>query len=518
MRTFTFISILIAALSTLSLQAQHQNVMISDLNNCNEPSITLNPKNTNQLYAGANLNNYYYSDDGGFTWQEGTITSPEYGVWGDPVLVCDTAGAFYFFHLSNPQSGNWIDRIVCQKSSFGGNWNDGTFTGLNGTKAQDKHWVIVDRKTNELYCTWTQFDSYGTNDPNYFSNIMFSKSTDAGETWSPALQINEVSGDCVDEDNTTEGAVPAIGPNGELYVGWAGPEGLVFDRSLDDGNTWLDTDIVVSDIPGGWDYGIPGIYRANGLPVTLCDTSGGPNNGAIYINWTDQRNGADDVDVWLAKSRDGGDTWSQPIRVNDDPPGKQQFFTWMAIDQTNGYLYFVFYDRRNYEDEQTDVYMAQSIDGGESFRNFKISESPFVPNQNVFFGDYTNLTAYDNVIRPIWARLENSQLSIWTAIVDPTVVGIDEPLVDLSSLEQNYPNPFTESTYFSYKIHKTSSVTLEIHDQLGRLVAVLKDHEKTGPGKYISRFDASEYKLSPGVYYFSLITDDKSIRRKMVLN
>ena len=34
--------------------------------------------------------------------------------------------------------------------------------------------------------------------------------------------------------------------------------------------------------------------------------------------------------------------------MNNDPPGKQQFFTWMAIDQSNGYLYVVFYDRRAY--------------------------------------------------------------------------------------------------------------------------------------------------------------------------
>ncbi len=98
----------------------------------------------------------------------------------------------------------------------------------------------------------------------------------------------------------------------------------------------------------------------------------------------------------------------------------------MAIDQTNGYLYFVFYDRRNYDDANTDVYMARSTDGGATFTNFLISEEPFVPNSNIFFGDYTNLTAHNNVIRPIWARCQNSQMSIWTAIIDPTVVGIEE--------------------------------------------------------------------------------------------
>lgn len=88
------------------------------------------------------------------------------------------------------------------------------------------------------------------------------------------------------------------------------------------------------------------VFRANGLPITYCDHSGRPYNGTIYINWSDQRNGPSDTDIWLVKSTDGGATWSQPARVNNDPPGKQQFFTWMTIDQVTGYLWFVFYDRR----------------------------------------------------------------------------------------------------------------------------------------------------------------------------
>ncbi len=426
--------------SFITLTAQHQNILISTTASPNEPSIIINPKNTNQLYGGANIASYYYSTDAGFTWEEGTLESQEHGVWGDPVLLCDTAGAFYFFHLSNPPVGSWIDRIVCQKTETpGGQWNDGSYMGLDGNKAQDKHWAAVDWKNNNIYVTWTQFDQYGTSNPDYFSNIMFSHSTDAGMSWSPAIQINEVSGDCVDDDNTTEGAVPCVGPEGQIYVSWAGPAGLVFDRSLDQGETWLDEDIFVADIGGGWAYDIPGIYRANGLPVTTCDTSGGPYHGTIYINWTDQANGPGDTDVWLVKSTDGGNTWNDPVRVNDDPQGKQQFFTWMAVDQTNGYLYFVFYDRRNYDNTMTDVFMARSTNGGETFTNFLVSEDPFVPTSGIFFGDYTNITAHNNVIRPIWARCHNNQMSIWTAIIDPNVVGIEEEVKDAIpiSMEQS---------------------------------------------------------------------------------
>ena len=79
----------------------------------------------------------------------------------------------------------------------------------------------------------------------------------------------------------------------------AGPLGLVFTKSTDQGLTWPSDNLYVTDIPGGWDYAIPGIYRVHGLPVTCCDLSQGPNRGNIYINWSDQRNGLEDTDIFF---------------------------------------------------------------------------------------------------------------------------------------------------------------------------------------------------------------------------
>jgi hypothetical protein len=495
-----------------TLDAQHPNIMISDSNFPNEPSIAINPKNTNEFVAGSNIDNYYYSTDGGATWTEGILTST-FGVWGDPVIACDTTGSFYFFHLSNPPSGNWIDRIVCQRTpSPAGMWNNGSYTGLNGTKAQDKHWVSIERSTNKIFMTWTEFDEYGSSDPADSSRILFSASADQGQTWSTPVKINDISGDCIDEDNTTEGAVPAIGPNGEIFVSWAGPAGLVFDRSQDGGLTWLAQDIPVTSIPGGWDFSIPDIYRANGLPITVCDTSGGPNHGTIYINWSDQRNGTGNTDIWLVKSTDGGNTWSLPEKVNDDLTQRHQFFTWMTIDQTNGHLWFVFYDRRNYPDTRTDVYMARSTDGGGTFQNFKVSDSPFIPDAGIFFGDYTNVTAHNGVVRPMWTRLDNSQLSVWTALVNVTWLGSHTGEF-LQLLEQNYPNPFTDETCFSFKLHREETVSLCIYDFSGRLSAILIDEKKYPPGKHVESFRLS---LPSGAYLYELRTQNGVMKRMML--
>jgi len=504
---------------TLNGFSQYQNVMIANSGNTlSEPSISMNPKNTDQLVVGTVLNHYYISEDGGLNWTSGTLSSPEYGIWGDPCIIIDTAGDFYYLHLSNPEVGSWIDRIVSHKLNFDTHeWTDGNYMGLNGTKAQDKEWAVVDNVTNNIYVTWTQFDQYNTSNPTKFSNIHFSKSTDAGETWLEALQINEISGNCKDSDSTTEGAVPAVGPNGEIYVAWSGPAGIVFDRSLDGGSTWLNEDIFIDAQPTGWDYDIPGISRANGLPITCCDLSNSEYNGTIYVNWSDQRNGSDDTDIWLSKSTDGGITWTDAMRVNDDPPGKQQFFSWMTIDQTSGEVIIVFYDRRNYDDTNTDVYIARSMDGGESFENIKISESPFMPSSNVFFGDYTNITAHGGRIRPIWARADGILMSIWTAIIDVSTDMAQYQAQMPFSLEQNYPNPFRESTYISYKIKRQSTVTLSVYDIYGRAVAVIINNKNREAGKYIEQFTTTDYNIPSGVYYFILQIDNLVEKQKMII-
>jgi hypothetical protein len=392
-----------------------------------EPSICVNPANPKQIAAGAVLDRYYWSEDGGLNWQNGQLQS-SFGVFGDPVVLADWSGNFYFAHLSDPDKKGWsspalLDRIVVQKSTDGGKtYNDGSFTGLRHPKDQDKHWLVADPTTGRLLCSWTEFDRYGSKDLlNDHSRILCSQSADGGNTWSNAVAISQFEGDCIDSDGTTEGAVPAFGPNGEYYVAWAWNEKIWFDRSLDGGKTWLEQDIVAADQPGGWDLAIPGLQRCNGMPVLISDLSNGPHRGALYINWSDQRHGDHDTDIWLAKSTDGGQTWSKPLRVNNDRKGRHQFLCWPAIDQTTGYLYIVFYDRRNHSDQQTDVYLAVSRDGGASFENIKISQTPFDPNSFVFFGDYNHISAHAGVIRPIWTRLDKNRLSIWTAIINEPI-------------------------------------------------------------------------------------------------
>lgn len=412
-------------LISFQAHAQFKNIILDEADSLtyppSEPSIAINPKDPKNIVAAAILDKVYVTKDGGQTWSKSQLTSP-YGVWGDPVVIADKKGDFYYFHLSDPTGTNWqseevLDRIVCQKSEDGGEtWSEGTYVGHNPPKDQDKEWAVTDRKGN-IYVTWTQFDKYGSKKPEDKSNILFSVSTNGGKKWSDPVQINSESGDCIDDDNTVEGAMPAVLDDGKVFVTWAYKNKIFLDRSYDGGKRWLRNDIELFEQPGGWNFEIPGLNRCNGFPILVADRSPTVLNGMIYLNWADQTKGKDDTDIWFSSSHNGGDSWAGKTRVNDDGPGNHQFLSWMAQDYKSGIIYIVYYDRRNYDDLRTDVYLAFSKDGGRTFKNVKISESPFAPDDEHFFGDYTNIAAHNGVIMPIWSRMDNGKTSIVTAVI-----------------------------------------------------------------------------------------------------
>mgnify|MGYP005628751015 CR=1 FL=1 len=389
-----------------------------------EPSIAVHPNDPSIVVGAAGLDYIFTSSEAGQTWNVDRNESP-HGVYGDPCIVTDAKGNFYHLHLSNPSGEGWenpdiLDRIVCQRSEDNGkSWTEGGSIGLNHPKDQDKEWAVYSAENGHLVASWTQFDEYGNSTPECFSNILFSWSSN-GDEWSEPVQINEHSGNCIDNSGTTEGAVPAAGPDSEIYISWAVNGKIYFDLLAWDGEKYdqLQYDVEVVSDNANWDFEIPGLGRANGMPITDCDLSGKEHQGRIYINWADQRNGDDDTDIWLAYSDDKGGSWTDPIRVNDDNPGRHQFFTWMDIDQSTGYIYIVFYDRRHYKDNRTDVYLAVSKDGGDSFENRVISETPFSPPKKKFFGDYNNISAVNGVVRPIWTHHEKDKLSVRTALIN----------------------------------------------------------------------------------------------------
>ena len=82
-------------------------------------------------------------------------------------------------------------------------------------------------------------------------------------------------------------------------------------------------------------------------------------------------------------------------------------------------------------------------------------------------------------------------------------------------LYQNYPNPFNPSTSIKYAIDSRQFVTLKIFNSLGEELETLIN-EYQGAGVY-SKLYVVNSKLSSGVYFYSLSTNDFSITKSMVL-
>ena len=505
--------ILLSALSICSASAQPANIRINpeisgDFTPPEEVSVTINPVSAANIVVGANVRYAYVSLDSGHTWTEKLLPL---GTWGDPSVAFDARGYLYFGHLFylnliGTPGAKFIDRLGVHRSTDGGlTWKDSAVIGYNPPKQQDKDWVATDLTDspyrNSVYLAWTQFDTYGSRAPADSSRILFSRSTDGGATWAVPVRVSERAGDCIDSSNTVEGAVPAVAPDGTVYVSWAGPLGIMCSRSTDGGRTW-GRNVFVDSLPGGWDQQVSGINRCNGMPVTACDVSASAWRGTVYVCWSDTRRGAGNTCIFLRRSTDGGESWQPAVRVNTDEAAREHFFPWMTVDPLTGGIYVIFYDRRETAGDATDVYVARSTDGGISFSDRRVSASSFVPRSNVFFGDYTGIAARGGIVYPVWMRMDEGNLSVWTAPYADEGVHVPPPPAPAAyALFQNFPNPFNPSTVISYAVPAGADVRLAVYDVLGRRVAVLAE----GPvaaGSYRAVFNGSQ--LASGVYYCRL--------------
>jgi hypothetical protein len=88
------------------------------------------------------------------------------------------------------------------------------------------------------------------------------------------------------------------------------------------------------------------------------------------------------------------------------------------------------------------------------------------------------------------------------------------PIPTVSSLAQNYPNPFNARTVISFNLATAGQVELDIYNMIGQKVATLIDGNYN-PGIYEVIWDGSN--VSSGVYYYRLVTSDRTETKKMTL-
>ncbi|MEM8486870.1 MAG: T9SS type A sorting domain-containing protein [Bacteroidota bacterium] len=101
-------------------------------------------------------------------------------------------------------------------------------------------------------------------------------------------------------------------------------------------------------------------------------------------------------------------------------------------------------------------------------------------------------------------------------IYTPTAVmkSLANQQAPLLGFDQNFPNPFSQSTTLRYSLPQTMQVRLAVYDILGREVALLVDAQQEA-GIYTAEFDADN--LPAGIYLARIELDFLQFTKRMVL-
>jgi hypothetical protein len=181
-----------------------------------------------------------------------------------------------------------------------------------------------------------------------------------------------------DPDNLIAGGKDyTLGPSGNGYIVWSG-----YYWSEDGGKTWGNGLMGYPDI----DNSILGIYDAISDPVVAFDGQGNAYYSGLAYKSTSElvpdfpRPWIANNGIYMAKSTDGGKTYSQVNFVAQSPTGmvfhdKQ----WFTIDPDNGNIYVTW---TRFQGVQGKVVFARSTDGGLTWsRPIDISRSFEIPRQ-----------------------------------------------------------------------------------------------------------------------------------------
>jgi len=356
---------------------------------------------------------YGFTRDGGMTWQNGRLNFGKINSSTDPSVAADGNGTFYILALSSAGS-QAKSSLRLLRSTDGG----ATFTGPFVAATEpfiDKPFMGVDPVTGAIYVVY------------YASGTKFVKSTDGGQTFTlPVLAHSPTT--------FGDGPLPLSGPGGEIYVVSTNDQNTInFNRSLDGGVTWLAQDVAAAHYPADPSLSYQdSAFRGMIFPAAAVDLTNGARRGRIYLAWPDTRFG--DADIMLAFSDDRGDTWSAPVRVNDDAIGNHadQYGEWLAVDAGGG-VQVTFLDHRG---DPTGalyaLYLATSTDGGASFGpNIQVSDGLFGSGKgNPFGGDYTGAAIAGGRIFPLWPDARLGDFDVFTRGVSLTDYDEDGVLND----------------------------------------------------------------------------------------
>jgi len=378
----------------------------------NEPSICVDPTNRNKMSIGwrqfdsvaSNFRQagFAHTTDGGRTWLSAGVLQNNI-FRSDPVLNSDNAGDFFYLSLLQ----TFFDDLW--RSLNGGQ----SWAYITPAYGGDKEWFTIDNTNSTGH--GFQYQSWSS-DGNNFAGRQFTRSTNGALTWMNPIDIpNSPAFGTLDVDS-----------NGNLFI--SGVE-------LQGGQVWCvrstnaKNGAVVPNFDQSTAVSLGGSIVAGQLinPQGLVgqiflavDRSGTSTNNNTYMLASVQPAGfATGSDVMFVRSTNGGQTFSAPRRINDDPVNhaKWHWFGTLSV-APNGRIDAVWLDTRNAANNtDSQLFYSYSLDGGITWSlNVAISNSfnPYLgyPNQEKL-GDYITIVSDNAGANVAYAATFNGEEDIY---------------------------------------------------------------------------------------------------------
>ena len=428
-----------------------------------EPFVGVNPTDGDNVVGvwqadrwtdgGAHGNDTGYSTDGGATWNHVAVpfstcagaTEERYNRATDPWVSFGPTGIAHQVALAIDANGFTAAILTSRSLDGGATWSTPVVVSdVNDLRVfDDKESLTADPTDPDLvYVVWDKIRKPGESlgIPSQIHSFafrgypMFARSTDAGLTWEAPRRI---SGNA---NLFTIGNQIVVLPDGTLvdftaYFTGSGvqPSNHAWKAvfiSTDKGDTWPKKPILISKdfevahrIPDG-SFRV----RAGGDDIGV-----DPNSGDLYAVWTDGRFGDGSYnDIVLSKSTDGGQSWTEPVKVSRNPAGIDAHTPSVHVN-ADGDVAVSYYDYRNDDGDasdgvETDFWFQVSSDGGATWTqtrltgsSFDITTAPVAPaSRGYFLGDYEGMSSFGSTFYNLYV-VTTGDLDNRTDVVFETV-------------------------------------------------------------------------------------------------
>ena len=361
---------------------------------------------------------YSVSMNGGLTWTRALIQNLTVASGGtyaratDPVAGIDLSGNIYLNTLAANGTAASPDfdtaPVVVSKSTDGG-VTFGTpvvaYRPPNTAVFADKNWMAINTfsATSTAGRVFVTFTLFGTGGPEG-GQIGRVYSDNGGTTWSLAGAVTSTT--------NAQGSQPVFLPNGNVvvvYWNFGNTSSPNDDRveaaiSTNSGQTFGAAKLVANAI----EFDQSNIRDGSFLPCAVASRT----IGNIYVVYQTLLSG--NPKIAFTKSTDGGNTWSSPVAISDNPAGSGVFNAAINTSPDGQTLTAIFYDRRDNPGSNllVDLYLAQSFDAGATWQpNIRLTsvstDAALAPLTSAghMLGDYQAVAETTNVnvpAVPVW--------------------------------------------------------------------------------------------------------------------